>query len=82
MNILSFFGHFIWKFTNFIAGSESRTSKLSNDVSFVIFVHQTWYLEGWVKLTPPHHRVSWFLSTPEGIGLKRVRIMHYACVKL
>ena len=53
MNILSFFGHFIWKFTNFIAGSESRTSKLSNDVSFVIFVHQTWYLEGWVKLTPP-----------------------------
>ena len=31
----------------------SRAQELSNDVSFVIFGHQTWDLEEWVKLTPP-----------------------------
>ena len=36
------------------ADSKSRAQELSNDVSFVIFGHQTWDLErGGVKLTPP-----------------------------
>ena len=37
----------------FFADSKSRAQELSNDVSFVIFGHQTWDLEGGVKLTPP-----------------------------
>ena len=39
------------KFANFFADSISRAQELSNDVSFVIFGHPTWDLEG-VKLTP------------------------------
>ena len=55
----------------FFADSKSRAQELSNDVSFVIFGHQTWDLEGGgVKLTPPS--VYWFSSTPAGIGLKGV----------
>jgi len=43
--------------------------ELSNDLSFVIFEHQTWDLEGGgVKLTPPS--ISWCSSTPAEIGLK------------
>ncbi len=38
---------------NFFADSKSRAQELSHDVSFVIFGHQTWDLEGGVKLTPP-----------------------------
>ena len=34
------------KFANFFADSKSRAQELSNDVSFVIFGHQTWDLEG------------------------------------
>ena len=34
------------KFANFFADSKSRAHKLSNDVSFVIFGHKTWDLEG------------------------------------
>ena len=34
------------KFVNFFADSKSRAQELSNDVSFVIFRHQTWDLEG------------------------------------
>ena len=34
------------KFANFFADSKSRVQELSNDVSFVIFGHQTWDLEG------------------------------------
>ena len=30
----------------FFANSKSRAQELSNDVSFVIFGHQTWDLEG------------------------------------
>ena len=41
------------KFTIVFADSKSRAQELSNDVSFVIFGHQTWDLEGGVKLTPP-----------------------------
>jgi len=38
---------------HFFADSKSRAEELSNDVSFVIFGHQTWDLEGGgVKLTP------------------------------
>ena len=49
------------------ADSKSRAQELSNDVSFVIFGHKAWDLEGGrVKLTPPG--ISWFSSTPAGIG--------------
>ena len=34
------------KFANFCADSKSRAQNLSNDVSFVIFGHKTWDLEG------------------------------------
>ena len=34
------------KFANFFADYKSRAQELSNDVSFVIFGHQTWVLEG------------------------------------
>ena len=57
------------KFAHFFADSKRKAQELSNDVSFVIFGHQTWDLEGGgVKLTPPTS-VSWFSSTPAGIGL-------------
>ena len=41
------------KFANFFADSESRVQELSNDVSFVIFGHQTWDLEGGGQIDPP-----------------------------
>ena len=42
------------KFAKFFADSKSRAQGLSNDVSFVIFGHQTWELEGGgSNLTPP-----------------------------
>ncbi len=37
------------KFANFFADSKSRAQELSNDVSFVIFGHKTWDLEGGVN---------------------------------
>ena len=41
------------KFAIFFADSKSRAQELFNNVSFVIFGHQTWDLEGGgVKLTP------------------------------
>ena len=54
----------------FFADSKSRAQELSNDVSFIIFGHKTWDLEGVVKLTPPS--ISWFSSTPAEIGLMMV----------
>ena len=48
------------KLAKFFADSKSRAQELSNDVSFVIFGHQTWDLEG---------GGSKFSSTPAGIGL-------------
>ena len=56
------------KFANFFADSKSRAQELSNDVSFVIFVHKTWDLEGVGQIDP--HSISWFSSTPAGIGLR------------
>ena len=41
---LLFFGQFF--FANIFTDSKSRTQELSNDVSFVIFGHQTRDLEG------------------------------------
>ena len=41
------------KFANFFADSKSRAQELSNDVSFVIFRHQTWDLEGGGQIDPP-----------------------------
>ena len=56
------------KFANVFAYSKSRAQELFNDESFVIFRHQTRDLEGggsnWL---PPS--ISWFSSTPAGIGL-------------
>ena len=43
----------ILQICNFFADSRSRAQELSNDVSFVIFGHKTWDLEGGIKLTPP-----------------------------
>ena len=51
------------KFEIFFADSKSRAQELSNDVSFVIFGHTTWDLEG-----GPPPSISWFSSTPAGIG--------------
>ena len=58
------------KFANFFADSKSRAQELSNDVSFVIFGHQTWDLEGGVKLTPPQ-RILVF-KYPSGDRVKKV----------
>ena len=66
------------KIANLFADSKSRAQELSNDVSFVIFGHKTWDLEGWVKLTPPS--VSWFSSTPAGIGLKAIEKTMVFCL--
>ena len=43
------------QFANFFADSKSRAQKLSNDVSFVIFGHQTWDSEGGGQIAPPQH---------------------------
>ena len=56
---------------NFFADSKSRAQELSNDVSFVIFRHQTWDLEGG-QIDPIPLRVSWFSSTPAGIVLRNI----------
>ena len=57
MYILSFIGFWNKSFNfgkfAFFADSLSRAQKLSNKVSFDIFGHKTWALEGGVKLTPP-----------------------------
>ena len=37
----------------FFADSKSRAQELSNDVSFVIFGHKTWDLEGGGQIDPP-----------------------------
>ena len=42
-----------FKFVNFFADSKSRAQDLSNDVSFVIFEHQTWDLEGFPGFQVP-----------------------------
>ena len=56
------------KFANFLADSKSTAQELSNDVSFDIFGHQTWDLEGGGgQIAAP---MSWFSSTPAEIGLK------------
>ena len=47
------------KFANFFADSKSRAQELSNDVSFVIFGHQTWDLEGG-QIDPPPQRILVF----------------------
>ena len=63
---------FFCKFANFFADSKSRAQELSNDVSFVIFGHQTWDLEGGGQFDPPPS-VYWFSSTPAGIGLRNYK---------
>jgi len=46
----------------------ANLQELSNNVSIVIFGHQTWDLGGGgVKLTPPPI-ISWFSSTPAEMG--------------
>ena len=41
------------KVANFFADSKRRAQELSNDVSFVIFGHKTWDLEGGQIDAPP-----------------------------
>ena len=62
------------KFANFFADSKSRAQALSYDVSFVIFGHQTWDLKGVGGQIDPPSSVSWFSSTPAGIGLSEMQI--------
>ena len=50
--------------------SKSRAQELSNDVSFVIFGHQTLDLGGGGQIDPSS--ISWFSSTPAEIGLTQV----------
>ena len=57
-------------FANFFADSKSKAQKLSNDVSFDIFGHQTWDLEGGGGQIDPTS-ISWFSSTPAEKGLKQ-----------
>ena len=56
---------------NFFGDSKSRAQELSNDVSFVIFGHKTWDLEGGGQIDPPPN-ISWFSSTPARIGLMKI----------
>ena len=56
----------------FFADSKCRAQELSNDVSFVIFGHQIWDLEGGGQIDPPS--ISWFSSTPAEIGLRRFEV--------
>ena len=65
-----------YKFAIFFADSESIAQELSNDVSFVIFGHETWDLEGGGQIDPPQHILV--LSTPAGIGLK-VIVVYRLC---
>ena len=53
----------------FFADSKSRAQELYSDVSFVVFGHHTWDLEGGGGQIDPPPIVSWFSSTPAGIGL-------------
>ena len=57
------------KFAIFFADSKRRAQVLSNDLSLVIFGHQTWDLEGGGQMTPPC-TISWFSSIPAEIGLR------------
>jgi len=59
------------KFPIFFADSKSRAQELSNDVSFVIFGHQIWDLEGGGP------SISWFSSTPAEIGLIAIEIKNF-----
>ena len=54
--------HSFCKFANFFANSKSRAQELSNDVSFVIFRHQTWDLEVLVFKYLSTNRVNWIIS--------------------
>ena len=44
---------YVYYITGFFADSKSRAQELSNDVSFVIFGHKTWDLEGGGQIDPP-----------------------------
>jgi len=57
----------IYNFAIVFVDSKSRAQELSNDVSFVIFGHQTLDLEG------GSNSISWFSSTPAEIGLRRFK---------
>ena len=43
-----------------MANSKSRAQELSNDVSFVIFGHKTWDLEGRGQIGPPPQHILVF----------------------
>ena len=54
------------KFAIFFADSKSKAPELSNDVSFVIFGHQTWNLEGGGQIDPPPQRILRFQVPQQG----------------
>ena len=54
------------KFANFLADSKSRAQELSNDVSFVIFEHQTLDLEGGGQIDPPSPAYPGFQVPQQG----------------
>ena len=57
----------------FFADSKSRAQELSNDVSFVIFGHQTWDLEGGGGQIDPQQRIL-VLKYP---SRDRVNVSHF-----
>ena len=52
------------KFANFFADSKSRAQELSNDVSFVIFGHKAWDLEGGGQIDPPQRILVFKYPSP------------------
>jgi len=62
------------KFANFFADSKSRAQELSNDVSFVIFWHQTWDLGGGggSNWPPPQHILVFKCPSRDGVKVKWV----------
>ena len=51
---------------NFFSDSKSKAQELSNDVSFVIFGHKTWDLEGGGQFDPPHPAYPGFQVPQQG----------------
>jgi len=52
--------------------SKSRAQELSNDVSFVIFGHKTWDLEGGGQIAPPQHILVFKYPSRDRVKLKNI----------
>ena len=62
------------KFANFFADCKSRAQELSKDVSFVIFGHQTWDLEGGQIDPPPQHILVFKYPSRDRVNLRPTAI--------